>query len=328
PPSVIVAPVVAQAVAPSTEFVGRVESIQTFDARARVEGYLQDVAFQEGADVKAGDLLFVIEPARYQSDLDAARARQAGAEAAAQQAARSFTRTQQLTSRGTATEAALDDATAARDRANADLQAAEAAVKSAELTLSYTRVVSPIAGRLGVVSATRGNLVGPNSGVLATVVQLEPIRVVFSVSERDIVTVRQRYRATSLQELADRYVPTLKLSNGTDYPHPGRITVIDNRVDPNTGTVAVRAEFPNPEYLLLPGQFVSVVVRPGETQRRPEVPVTAVQRDREGPYVLVVDQQNRVAQRRIETGSQIEQAFVVNSGLQEGVTVIVQEVQS
>jgi membrane fusion protein (multidrug efflux system) len=163
--------------------------------------------------------------------------------------------------------------------------------------------------------------------MLATVVGLDPIRVVFSVPDRQLLEVQEQFGARSPGELVGRFVPQLRLANGTVYPQPGRIEFVDNRVDPGTGTVAVRALFDNPGRLLLPGQFVTVEVRRERVEERPVVPVTAVQRDREGPFVLVLDGDNRVAPRRITLGPQVGQSFAVEGGLQPGETIVVDGLQ-
>jgi membrane fusion protein (multidrug efflux system) len=324
PPAVTTAVVQSREIAPAAEYIGRVDAILSFDARARVEGFLQQVAFREGQHARAGDLLFVIEPGPYQAALTSARAQLARATAQKDVAQRNFERIRELHARGTTPQAALDEATAARDAAAADVLAAQAAVQTAELNLGYTRIHSAIDGRVGATAVTQGNLVGPNSGVLANVVQLDPIRVVFSVSDRDLLYAQRRWGVQLAEELVRRFVPTLHLPDESDYPEPGRIEFIDNRFDPTTGTVAVRAIFPNPQELLLPGQLVTVRVRAETAERRPVVPMSAVQQDREGRYVLVLDADNRVQQRRIETGAQIEQRWVVEKGLREGETIVVE----
>lgn len=324
PPAVTTAVVQSRQVAESSEFVGRGEAIRSFDARARVEGFLQQVVFREGHDVHAGDLLFTIESAPYEAALDSERARLARATAQQRAAQRSFERTRELYSRGTAPEAALDDATAARDAADADVLAARAAVRAAELNLSYTRIESPIDGRIGGTAVTQGNLVGPNTGVLASVVQLDPIRAVFSISDRDLLNMQRDFGVRSPDELVDRFMAALRLPNGSAYPEEGRVDFIENRSDTDTGTVPVRAVFANPHGLLLPGELVTILVRAQSTERRPAVPVAAVQQDREGRYVLVLDADNRVQQRRIEISAQIDQQWVVEKGLREGETIIVE----
>ncbi|WP_207459019.1 efflux RND transporter periplasmic adaptor subunit [Azospirillum sp. SYSU D00513] len=327
PPAVTTVPVQARDVAPTAEFIGRIEAIQSFEARPRVEGFLREVAFSDGQDVKAGDLLYVIEPGPYEAVLASARAQLTRAEASLRQAEQSYQRVEELRGRGNVSQAQLDEAIAARDIAQADVLAARAAVQTAELNLSYTRIASPIDGRIGTTAVTVGNLVTPSTGALANVVQLDPIRVVFSVSDRDLMAVQQQHEGLSPQELVKRYVPRLRLANGADYAQEGRVEFVDNRVDPATGTIAIRAVFPNPQRSLLPGQFVTVLIRPEQTERRPVVPVAAVQQDREGRFVLVLDAENRVSQRRIEPGAQMEQMLAVEKGLQEGETVILDGAQ-
>jgi len=327
PPAVTTVAVEARDVAPTAEFIGRTEAIETFEARPRVEGFLREVAFTDGQDVKAGQPLYTIEPGPYEAALASARAQLARVQAALVQARLAYERAEELRGRGNVSQAQLDEATATRDMAQADVDAAQAAVRTAELNLGYTRIASPIDGRLGVTAVTAGNLVTPSTGTLATVVRLDPIRVVFSVSDRDVMAVQQRFQGQSPQEVVAHYVPRLRMASGAEYPQDGKVEFVDNRVDPATGTIAVRALFPNPNETLLPGQFVTMLVRPERTERRPVVPVAAVQQDREGRFVLVLDDRNRVEQRRIEIGPQLDQVFAVESGLREGEVVVLGGVQ-
>ncbi|NYZ16464.1 efflux RND transporter periplasmic adaptor subunit [Azospirillum sp. RWY-5-1] len=323
-PAVVVAPVERRTIAPQSEFVGRVEPIASFDARVRVAGTLERVAFAEGQDVVRDQLLYVIEPAVYRARLDAAQAQLARAEAQLREATQDYERAVELNRRGTASEATLQQSQAARDSAQADVMAARAAVEQAELELSYTDIRSPIVGRVGATAVTEGNYVTPETGTLATVVQLDPIRVVFSVSDRQLLDVLQQTGAGSPAELTDRFVPTLRMANGTLYDQPGRVEFVDNRVDPQTGTIRVRARFTNPQALLLPGQYVNVVVRPEQTAQRPVVPVDAVQRNREGAYVLVVGADDVVQARPVTLGTQQDQVYAVRDGLQPGERIVVQ----
>lgn len=324
PPAVVVAPVEQRTISPQSEFIGRVEPIASFDARVRVAGTLERVAFEEGQEVAQGQLLYLIEPAAYRARLDAAEAQLARADAQLREAIQDYERAEELNRRGTASEATLQQAQAARDSAQADVMAARAAVEQAKLELSYTEISSPIAGRIGGTAVTEGNYVSPETGTLATVVQLDPIRVVFSVSDRQLLDVLQQTGASSPAELTDRFVPTLRLANGAEYEQPGRVEFVDNRVDPQTGTVRVRARFPNPQGLLLPGQYATVLVRPEQTAQRPVVPVGAVQRNREGAYVLVVGADDTVQARPVTLGSQQDQVYAVRDGLQPGERIVVQ----
>ncbi|AWK85173.1 efflux RND transporter periplasmic adaptor subunit [Azospirillum thermophilum] len=327
PPAVTTAPVESRDVAPSSEFIGRVAAIQSFDARARVEGAVEKVVFQEGQDVREGDLLYAIEQGPFQASLDSAKAQLASAEAKLREAERAFNRAGELRERGNVSQAQYDQALAERDAAQAGVLQAQAQVRTAELNLGYTRVTSPIDGRVGATAVTQGNLVNPATGVLATVVQLDPIRVVFSVSDRDLLATQRQFDVRSPADAVDKFIPTLRFSDGSDYGEVGKVEFVDNRIDPQTGTIGIRALFPNPQRLLLPGQFVTVRVRRDEPEQRPVVPVAAIQQDQQGRYVLVLDQDNRVQQRRIEVGPQIEQVIAVEKGLNPGETVLVDGVQ-
>jgi membrane fusion protein (multidrug efflux system) len=243
------------------------------------------------------------------------------------EAERNFERNQELARHGNVSQATLDQAIAQRDTAAADVAAAQASVKTAQLNLGYTRIASPIDGRIGATAITAGNLVGPNSGMLARVVELDPIRAVFSVSERDLLAVKQNMGNAPQQEINARFVPTLRLSDGSTYPDAGRVDFVDNIVDPTTGTVAVHAVFANANKLLLPGMLVTVLVRPQQAERAITVPVTALQQDQQGKYVLVVDNNNRVVQRRVEVNGQVDQQWVVTSGLREGEEIVVEGLQ-
>jgi len=327
PPTVMTEVVRQRDVTPTTEFIGRVQAIRDFEARARIEGNIEQVAFQEGQNVTAGTLLYVIEQGPYQAALDSAKADLARAQAQQREAERAFQRAQELRSRGNISQADVDQAQAAREITAADVQQAQAKQRQAELNLGYTRISAPSDGRIGATAVTMGDLVNPATGPLATVVQLDPIRVVFSVSDRDLLRTQQMMPGRSPAETADAFVPTLRLADGSEYPEKGKVAFVSNRIDPQTGTIPVYADFANPTSLLLPGQYVTVLIRPAQTERQPTVPVAAIQQDQQGSYVLVLDQQNRVQRRPIETGAQIEQQIAVAKGLSEGETIIVGGVQ-
>lgn len=327
PPSVTVAAVRSEDVAPRKEFIARFEAVEAVDVRARVQGFIKGVEFQEGQDVKAGDLLFLIEPNQYQAALAQANAQVASAQATLLNAEVNLQRRQALASRGNASRADVDAATADRDTAKAGVASAQANVQVAQLNLDYTKIETPISGRIGRANFTVGNLVDLNSGPLARVVELDPIRVVFSVSERDILDVRQRAGTASQQEINAGFLPTLRLANGTTYPEQGKIEFLGNEVDPATGTVPIRALFPNPNGDLLPGGTASVVIRPAESKELPVVPIAAVLETRNGKSVLVVDADNRVEMRPIKAATQVGQNWAVDEGLRPGETVVVEGLQ-
>lgn len=325
-PAVVVERIVVQEVSDPEEFIARVEAIESVDIRARVQGFLQTIAFEAGEAVAAGDLLFEIEPDEYRAGVASAQAQLSRAEAARTAAGRTLDRTKELARRRTAAQATLDEAQAAFDIADADVEAAQAALFTAELDLSYTRITAPIAGVIGRAVYTRGNLVGPESGTLARLVQLDPIRVVFSVSEGFLVTLRQQEAEGGAID-PDALRLTLRLPNGTDYQQRGKIEYVESEVNPQTGTVAVRIFFPNPDHLLIPNQYVTLIAREEDVPTLPVVPQTAVLQDRDGRYVYLLGENETVSQRRIETGARVENGWAVTDGLSGGEAVVVQGIQ-
>lgn len=325
------------------KFVGTVQAIQQVNLMARVEGFLDSVDFQEGSFVNADSLAFGIEKDTYQAALDgaqatlqAAQATEVGAEANLKQAQITLDRQIALLKTKDVPQSTVDQATATRDtasasvgQAQAQIAQAQAQVKTAQLNLSYTDVKTPISGRIGKAQVTVGNLVSPSSGTLATVVQTDPIRVVFSISDREYLQVVDALKPTNkgLIAGASKYQPTLTLSDGTTYNQPGKIGFIDNSIDPNTGTIAVYAEFPNPGLQLVPGQYVSVTVQVGQSVQLPLVPAAAVLQDKDGAYVFVLGDGNRAVIRRVTLGERVGVDWSVQSGLASGEIIIVSGIQ-
>lgn len=311
---------------PATEYVGHVEAIQAVDIRARVEGFLQEVRFREGARVRSGDVLYVIEQDLYKARVDASKAQVAQAEAALDRAERYLKRLQAARAESVpATD--MDNAVAARAEALARLQAAKAQLAIDQIHLAYTVVSAPITGRIGRTAFTVGNLVEPSSGVLARIVQEDPIRVVYGASENDMAMVQTALREAASGKKNRILAPSLRLADGSAYPHPGLVQFVDNQVDPSTGTIAVRAVFSNPDGVLIPGQYVTVLVKDRDPRIVPVVPQSAVLVDQKGHYVLTVDNANRVETRYIRVGATLGTEWAVMSGLTEGDKVIVQGLQ-
>jgi membrane fusion protein, multidrug efflux system len=341
PPAVVVAAVETKAVDNSSRFIGNIKAIQSVALTARVEGFLQDVAFEEGSMVAQGQVLYRIEQDQYQADLDQAEGQLAAAKADSDAAAAAledkeadFQRQATLIKKGDTSQTAFDQAKAARDEAKANVekakaseQQAQATVDNAKINLGYTTIASPIAGRIGATAVTAGNLVSATSGTLATVAQLDPIRAVFSVPSADLVQLQKRLGSGTRAETRATYVPKLVLPDGTDYDHPGSIAFADNQVSATTGTVAIYADFPNPNQVLLPGQFVSVVVHQAKQEELPVVPAAAIQRSRDGVEVYVVDGDDRVQVRTVELGTTVGAGYAVKSGLAAGELVIVSGLQ-
>ena len=327
PPVVTILVVEDQQVNPAETYVGRMEAIQAVDLRARVQGYLEAVKFKEGAHVRAGDVLYVIEQAPYKADLDEEHAKVDEAKASLKDAQQYLKRLKAVQSGGvSATD--VETATNKAMRAKAMLEEAKANFEQARIELGYTTIKAPIDGQIGRTAFTKGNLVGPESGALARIVQLDPIRVVYAISENQLERLdphSETGKASAVKKCPPVFM--IQTPGGAVYPQEGYLDFIDNQVDPNTGTIAVRAVFENPNGLLLPGAYVTVMVKCENGSRVPVVPQSAVQIDRKGRYVFVVDDENRVQERRIETGAAVEADWVVISGLSAGERVIIQGVQ-
>jgi membrane fusion protein (multidrug efflux system) len=308
-PAVITLTVHPQELKHSSEFIGHVRAIQAVDVQAQVSGILQRVAFQEGQDVKKGAVLYEIEPAEYQAAVSAAEAQLKSAQASLKQNQQNLERQKKLYQHKTTPEATLEQAQAQRDVAQANVLAAQAQLKTAQINLGYTTINAPITGRIGATKVTAGNLVGPTTGALATVVQLDPIRVVYSINERSLVAYKQEHPGATQDEINARFVPKLRLPDGSMYGRVGRVAFVDNRVDPATGTLPVFAEFPNPKRLLLPGMLITAVVSPESAPMGFLVPAGAVSQDAKGKFVLVAGADDRVQRRDVAAGSRSSRAL-------------------
>lgn len=326
PPLVGVTTVTVQDVNPPEQYVGHVEAMQAVDLRARVEGFLEKVNFEEGDDVRAGDLLYVIERLPYQARVDADKARVAQAQA---ELGRSTAHLKRLrAARAESVPATdIDNAVAAELRARAQLAEARATLARSELDLEYTTVKAPITGRIGRTAYTKGNLVGPTSGPLARIVQLDPIRVVYSISENNLAAIQMALHEARKGKKSPLLRPRLKLANGKIFKTDGHLDFVDNKVDPATGTIAIRALFNNHDHMLLPGQYITVLVSQSNPERMPVVPQAAVLVNQQGRFVLLVDKENRAIARPITTGPAIASNWAVESGLTAGDKVIVQGIQ-
>ena len=343
PPIVETAAVKLAPVTSQSEFVGSVVAAQQVALTARVEGFLDEVNFTEGSFVEADSVAFVIEKDTYeaavegaQAQLESATAAEASAQANLKLQDLTLVRQQQLLKTNAVSQSVVDQAQATRDgaqaqvdQANAQIALMQSQLRTAQLNLSYTDVKSPIAGRIGKANITEGNLVSPQSGPLATVVQTDPIRVVFSISDREYLDVVKALKPDNSGIAADAaaFQPKLRLPDGTDYDQPGKIAFLDNTIDPATGTIAVYAEFANPELKLVPGQFVQVTVQAGESVELPVVPASAILQDQEGAYVFGLGEGNRAEIRRVTLGQRVGTDVAVTSGLAQGEMVIVSGIQ-
>lgn len=322
PPAVIVAPVKVENVAPSSSFVGHVTAIQTVAIVPRVTAFIEKEPVKQGSDVKKGEVLFELQKTQYQASVEQAQAQLDSANAALKNATLQYQRAAQLAHQGFEAKANLDQATATRDQDQANVLAAQANLAQAALNLSYCTIVAPIDGRIGAISPTVGNLVTPSTPPMVTINQMNPIRVVFPVSDRQIVAVQQR-TGTGVAKIAAGLTVGLVLPDGHPYGQSGKIAFLGNQVSTQTGTVDVYADFANPNDLLLPGSYVTVDVRRAKPEERPMVPVAAVITDQNGSYVLVVDSNHVVRQQPVTLGRQVAQDYIVEKGLTAGEDVIV-----
>lgn len=325
PPAVGVVTAAKRPVAEGVTFVGRVQAINKVDLVARVEGFLQQRAYTEGQEVKAGDLLFVLEKDTYQASVDQAQANLASAQATADNAKLQTDRARELIKNQNVAQSTLDDRIAAEKSAVAAVQQNQAALEQAQINLGYTQIAAPFDGRVGISAFSVGALVGPSTGTLATIVSQDPIYVVFPVSDRFIQDVQQASGSGRVEP--QDVVVHLTLANGSSYPQTGKIDFTDVKVDQNTDTLLVRAEFPNPTRVLTDGQYARVTAERKDPVEALVIPQRAILTDQTGNYVLVVGQDKKAAAKHITTGANQGADVVVQQGLNDGDVVIVDGVQ-
>jgi len=312
------------------ELPGRIAPTRVAEVRARVAGIVLERTFQQGADVKAGDVLYRIDPVRFQVELKAAEAALAKAQAVLVQAEQQAKRVEKLVSGQAASQAQHESAIAAFHQAQADVAAREAEVARVKLDLDYTNVRSPISGRIGRALVTEGALVGQGEAThLATVQQLDPVYADFTQSVRELQQLRRDLESGALEQVApDAAKVRLMLDDDTFYPHPGRLLFSDASVDPSTGQVTLRGEFPNPKGELLPGMYVRVQIVQGTDDDALAVPQQAIQRDDAGgSQVYVVRADNRTVLKPVRAGRVVAEEWLVLEGLAPGDRVVVEGFQ-
>jgi len=324
PPRVTVAVPVQQSVTRYLEATGNTAAVNSADLVARVSGFVQEINYQDGALVKKGTLLFTIEPEPYKVKLEQAQAAEVGARSALKQAQAAFERQAELVGRQAATQANYDQALATRDGSQSTLTQAEANTRLAALNFEYAHVTAPFDGIVTARQVSAGQFVGTSPTVLATIIQLDPIYVNFNVSEQDVLRVRADMARRGLTPEDLKKVPVeVGLQSETGYPHRGTLDYASPSVNPSTGTLPVRAVFQNANRLLLPGYFVRVRVPVGEPQNALLVPDSAIGSDQGGRYILVVDKDDVVEQRKVEIGPRVDELRVVESGLNPQDRVVV-----
>ena len=322
-PSVVVDIVREKDVSQAFNFIGRVEAGNSVNIRARVQGVLESRNFTDGQTVEKGQRLFTIEKPPYEVVVAQRKAELASAIAKAVNAVADFRRKKALVGRSVVSGAKLDEAKANLDSAKANVLKAQAELRAAQLDYGYTDIKSPLRGRISRARYSVGNLVGSDSEPLATVTSVDPIHVTIGVSEKQLIDSRKR----GIDMKNPTFEPTILLSDGSPYGARGRFDYLAPTVDQATDTVVIRAVFPNPKGVLLPGQFVNVVVHPKTKERAIVVPQVAIQQDRQGYFVLVLDRENRVTVRRVVSSRQSGSDWVIKSGLVTGERIIVEGIQ-
>ena len=335
PPAVGVAQVERKPITETSEFLGRVQAINRVDLSARVTAFLEKRLFTEGTEVREGDLLYQLEQGPFEADVQAKQAAVKQVEAQLRNADLTLDRAQQLLRTAAGTQATVDTAEASQQALSAQLLAARAQLRQSEINFAYTEIHAPINGKIGRTATTQGNVVTPTSGVLTTIVSQDPMYVVFSVSVRTVLDLRDRYadkggaRAVALH---------LKLPNGRAFAQTGQIDFSDNTIQAATDTLIVRGVFPNPALPagkggdeggreLFDNEFVTVYLEGVQQIEVLAAPRSAILSDQQGDYVYVVDAQNKAQRQKVTLGQSTPTVASVTSGLKEGDTIVVEGIQ-
>ncbi len=322
PPSVTVEKVVLKTVPVHLKYVATTESIQTVDIRARVEGFLEERRFVEGTDINQGDIIFVIEKAPYEAELEMSLAQLARDKASLSFAKDQVKRYKPLAEQDFVTQESLEDYETKAREAAAAVKADLAQIKQNRLNLGYCTMYSPLNGRIGRTLVNVGNLVGAGGQdtKLATIVQLDPLYVYFSPSEKDLRTIL-KYRQ-------EKDIPVdIILSDGSAHPHPGKVDFIDNTADPRANTINMRAVIPNPEKTLLPGIYVQADLFLCDVPDTPLITEKAIAEDQTGMYVYVVGKDNKVEKRSVKVGFLYKHQKIIWKGLKADERVVIDGLQ-
>jgi RND family efflux transporter MFP subunit len=325
PPKVDVAIPVQRAVTRYLEATGNTAPIKSVDLVARVQGFLESIDYKDGDFVKEGTTLFTIEPETYKLKLEQAKAAEVGAQATVKQAEADFKRQSDLVARQAVSQATLDTSTSTRDNAQAGLQQAQVNTRIAEINYGYTKVTAPFDGVVSAHLVSVGELVGAASPTqLATIVALDPIYVNFNVNERDVLRVRAEARRRGLTSADLKQFPIeIGLQTEDGYPHVGNLDYASPTLNQSTGTLAVRGVVSNPNRVLLPGFFVRVRVPIDQQKDALLIPDTAIGSDQSGRYVLVVNGDNVVEQRKVQIGALDAGVRVIENGLKADDRVVI-----
>ncbi|WP_199445491.1 efflux RND transporter periplasmic adaptor subunit [Acidisphaera rubrifaciens] len=334
PPAVGIVRVARRAITETNEFVGRIQATNRVEIVARVTAFLEKQAFVEGAEVKKGELLYLLEQPPFQADVEAKRAAVAQAKAQLENANITLGRAQALLHTPAGQQSTVDNARATQLSDAAQVLSAQAQLEQSEINLGYTEIRSPIDGRIGRTSVTIGNVVTPSSRTLTTIVSQDPMWVVFPVSERTVIDLLHKYATKGGYNAV---VIRLRLPDGKMYGQAGKLDFVDNTVSPTTDTVILRGTIPNPPLplprdqqtirALTDGEFVTVLLEGVEPVEVLSIPRAAVLSDQQGDYVFTVNSANKVEQRRVQLGQSTPMLATVLSGLKDGEEVILDGLQ-
>ncbi len=309
---------------PQRSYIGKVEAIQSVDIHPQISGYVEKILFKEGSLVKAGDTLFIIEPQRYEANVKLAEANLDQAQAVLLKVEKDYKRQKSLNKQKFASEAALDAAQAALSEAKANVKQASANLDLARINLAYTEIKAPIDGIIGKALVTEGNFVNSSTQTLARIVQNAPIRVTFSISDKDFLSMTQK-----AQELGKEFVEhQLVLSNNTIFNEKPNNTFFNNEIDASTATMPIYLEYANSKNWLIPGNYVTVnIADKGGADGAVSIITSALSQDSNGNFVYVVDEDNMVQERRVKTGKTMGNKQIILEGLGIGENIIVQGIQ-
>lgn len=318
PPEVQITDVVEKDIFDSSESAGRLEAEYSVDVVARINGWLQKRYFKEGAFVKKGQMLFLIEPNEYQIAVQNAQAAVRQSQAALVNSEKELKRAAELVKSDYVSKSYYDTAVATRDQNRAMLDVNRSNLAKARLNLSYTRVLSPIDGKIGKIFITEGNLVNTQAGTLAQIVSVDPMYATFNLRSEEYLKFK---KTNPHAELSNMQVE-IQLADGSKYPIKGKVQFVDNVVDPSVGSIDLRATFPNPDRLLIPGDYIKVVASSTVPRKVVLVPQEAVQESTDGKYVMIIDSEGKAQQKIIQIEEEFEKKWIVSEGLKAGDKVI------
>lgn len=325
PPKVEYSTVNKSPMTPVVEFVGRTVASEDVSIKARVSGQLLSRTFREGANVKTGDLLFEIDPAPYEAEVSLKQAALDQADSASKVAQLQYSRGKKLNDKQLLSDMDMDELTSRMLQAKSAVAGAQSSLDVAQLNLEYTKVYAPISGRISQSEVFIGDLITPEKQ-MASLVQLDPMWIDFQISERSALNAAKEVNKSGTSSLEELKV-SLRLPNDEIYSENGKINSSDNRVDPATGTISIRATFANPNQFLLPGMYVTLIIESNEAEQAILIQQRAISQDQQGHFVLVVDSQNQVEKRLIKVGRQYGINWHVTEGLEVGEKVIVNGLQ-